>query len=148
LLARGELRGCIVRAADSCIALLACGVATGGELVCARAVDEVEAGAAEHREDQVGDERVQVQPARAAALDVDQCADRLGQLGDLLLRLAALHDLVVQAAAEAFEQRPALRLGGFRRGRLDDRLGFGLGEGAHGCVSPPDRDSNQVGSKG
>ena len=61
-------------------------IARADQLARAALVQEVERAAAQQREDQVGDERVEVEPARALALVVDQRGDRLGELGDLGLR--------------------------------------------------------------
>jgi hypothetical protein len=106
---------------DSHVALGDRAVARLGQLVRAAAIQEEAAGATQDREHDVGDERVDVEPQRPAALLRDERADRLRELRDLGLGLAAVHRLVVEPAAQSLEQRPAIGV----RDRLRGVLGLG-----------------------
>ena len=96
----------------------------------AAAVQQVAAGAAQDGEHQVSDERVDVEPQRAPALLGDQRGDRVGELGDLGLGLAAQRGVIVDPAPQVLEQRPAVRV----RDRLGRFVGLGQRRGRHGVV--------------
>src|SRR3569623_1035837 len=102
-------------------------VALGDDLARAALEHEVERTAEQDREDQVGDEGVEVEPARAAAAELDERGDRVGALRALRLGLAGQCALVLVAAAARVEKCPAVVLG--------PRVGPGLFGGGSWCCA-------------
>src|SRR5690606_5005389 len=107
-LARGELLRNLLGVRDRRVALSRDAVAVADEVARTALVEQVERAAAQHREDEVGDERIDIEPARSLALRRDQGRDRLGQLRDLGLGLAVLVGLLVEAAPQALQEGPPL----------------------------------------